>query len=106
MCNEKYSRRFIEALIDSFLTEEIIPDILINVFSGAKFLVSIMAHTFVISFVDFIHHSYIENCFFISFKKISLLACVLYFLQDISGHQGFYIGNMQGLSNLCWLFFL
>jgi len=37
-CNEKYSRRFIEGLIDSFLTEEIIPDILIDVFSGEKFL--------------------------------------------------------------------
>lgn len=53
MCNKKYSTRFIEGLIDSFLTEEIIPDILINVFSGEKFLVSIMTHTFVISFFDF-----------------------------------------------------
>lgn len=53
MCNKKYSRRFIEGLIDSFLTEEIIPDILIDVFSGEKFLVSIMTHTFVISFFDF-----------------------------------------------------
>ncbi|XP_020602446.1 uncharacterized protein LOC110041496 [Orbicella faveolata] len=38
MCNKKYSRRFIEGLIDSFLTEEIIPDILIDVFSGQNFL--------------------------------------------------------------------
>jgi len=55
MCNKKYSRRFIEGLIDSFLTEEIIPDILIDVFSGQKFLVSIMTHTFLISFPGFIH---------------------------------------------------
>ena len=76
MCNKKYSRIFIEGLIDSFLTEEIIPDILIDVFSGKKFLVSIMTHTFVISFLDFIHHTYIENCVFISLillQKISLL---------------------------------
>lgn len=52
MCNKKYSRRFIEGLIDSFLTEEIIPDILIDVFSGEKFLVSIMTHTFLISFLE------------------------------------------------------
>ena len=52
MCDKKYSRRFVEGLIDSFLTEEIIPDILIDVFSGEKFLVSIMAHTFVISFLN------------------------------------------------------
>lgn len=38
MCDKKYSRRFIEGLIDNFLTEEIIPDILIDVFSGEKFL--------------------------------------------------------------------
>ncbi|KAJ7333080.1 hypothetical protein OS493_018252 [Desmophyllum pertusum] len=38
MSNKKHSRRFVEGLIDSFLTDEIIPDILIDVFSGEKFL--------------------------------------------------------------------
>lgn len=38
MCNQKHSRRFVEALIASFLTEEIIPDLLIDVLSGTKFL--------------------------------------------------------------------
>ena len=89
MCNKKCSRVFIEGLIDSFLTEEIIPDILIDVFSGQKFLVSIMTQTFVISFLDFIHHTRIETFSSISLilsKNVSLV-CLLYLLQDRSGHQ-------------------
>ena len=41
MCDKKHSRRFAAGLIDSFLTEEIIPDILIDVISGKKFLVCV-----------------------------------------------------------------
>ena len=40
MCDGKYSRRFVESLIESFLIEEIIPDVLIDVLVGKKFLVS------------------------------------------------------------------
>lgn len=38
MCNEKFSRKFVEDLIDSFLIEEIVPDVLIDVLVGKKFL--------------------------------------------------------------------
>ena len=41
MCDHKHSRTFIEDLINSFLMEEIIPDILIDILSGKKYLVSI-----------------------------------------------------------------
>ena len=41
MCDKKHSRTFAAGLIDSFLTEEIIPDILIDVISGKKFLVCV-----------------------------------------------------------------
>ena len=41
MCDHKHSRKFIEDLINSFLMEEIIPDILIDILSGKKYLVSI-----------------------------------------------------------------
>jgi len=36
--DKKHSRKFVEGLINSFLTEEFIPDILIDVLSGKKFL--------------------------------------------------------------------
>ena len=61
MCNKKHSRRFTDGLIDSFLREEIIPDILIDVFSGKRFLVSIIIQEF-ISFLEFMHHEVLENC--------------------------------------------
>lgn len=38
MCDHKHSRKFIEDLINSFLMEEIIPDILIDILSGKKYL--------------------------------------------------------------------
>ena len=44
MCDHKHSRKFIEDLINSFLMDEIIPDILIDVLSGKKYLVSINIH--------------------------------------------------------------
>ena len=43
MCNKKHARRYIDSLIDSFLREEIIPDILIDVLSHKSFLVCIAA---------------------------------------------------------------
>lgn len=41
MRDHKHSRKLIEDLINSFLMEEIIPDILIDILSGKKYLVSI-----------------------------------------------------------------
>lgn len=38
MCDKKHSRRFVDDLIESFLADEIIPDVLIDVLSGKKFL--------------------------------------------------------------------
>lgn len=38
MCDRKHSRKFVEDLIHSFLLEEIIPDVLIDVLSGKKYL--------------------------------------------------------------------
>ena len=40
MCDKKHSRRFVDDLIESFLADEIIPDLLIDVLSGKKFLVN------------------------------------------------------------------
>ena len=40
MCNRKYSRKFVDDLINSFLIEELVPDVLIDVLVGKKFLVS------------------------------------------------------------------
>ena len=40
MCDKKRSRRFVDDLIESFLADEIIPDVLIDVLSGKKFLVN------------------------------------------------------------------
>ena len=42
MCNRKYSRKFVDDLINSFLIEELVPDVLIDVLVGKKFLVSPM----------------------------------------------------------------
>lgn len=39
MCNRKYSRKFVDDLINSFLIEELVPDVLIDVLVGKKFLV-------------------------------------------------------------------
>lgn len=38
MCNRKYSRKFVDDLINSFLIEELVPDVLIDVLVGKKFL--------------------------------------------------------------------
>ena len=40
MCNRKYSRKFVDDLINNFLIEELVPDLLIDVLVGKKFLVS------------------------------------------------------------------
>ena len=40
MCDKKHSRRFVDDLIESLLADEIIPDVLIDVLSGKKFLVN------------------------------------------------------------------
>lgn len=42
MCNRKYSRKFVDDLINSFLIEELVPDLLIDVLVGKKFLVSLI----------------------------------------------------------------
>ena len=58
MCDYKHSRKFIEDLINSFLMEEIIPDILIDILSGKKYLVSINVRD--ISYMYNVYHKYCD----------------------------------------------